>query len=89
MSAQLKVALCFERDHATTICDFNFHRSNLVLVQNTAIEKSLNRKMHPHYLGPLIVISCNRGGVYIICKLNSAMFDRAITAFRVIPYFAR
>ena len=89
MSAWLEAALHFEKDHAATIRDFDFQRGDLVLVQNTAIEKSLNRKMRPQYLGPLIVISHNRGGAYIICELNGSMFDRPIAAFHVIPYFAR
>ena len=53
------------------------------------IEKALNRKMRPWYLGPLIVLDRNKGGAYIIAELNGSVFDRPIAAFHVIPYFTQ
>lgn len=79
----------FEKDHIRTIKDYNFKRGNLVLVRNTAIEKSLNRKMRVRYLGPYVVVSRNFGGAYIICELDGAVFHRPVAAFRVIPYYAK
>jgi hypothetical protein len=58
------------------------------LVRNTAIEKALNRKMRARYLGPLVVVSHNKGGAYIIYELNGSVFNRPIAAFWVVPYFA-
>jgi Integrase zinc binding domain/RNase H-like domain found in reverse transcriptase len=89
LSVRLQAAVHFERDHMATIRDFDFKKGDLVLVRNTAIEKSLNRKMRSRYIGPLVIVSRNKGGAYIICELNGSVFDRPIATFRVIPYFAR
>ena len=82
----IKAAICFEQEHISTITNYNFKLRDLVLIQNTAIEKSLNRKMCTRYIGPLIVISHNRGGAYIISELNGSVFDHLIATFHIIPY---
>ena len=45
--------------------------------------------MKPRYLGPLIIVSWNKGGTYIICKLDSSVLHHPIAMFWVLPYFAQ
>lgn len=87
--ARNKAALNYERNHAATISTEVYDPGSLVLVRNTAIEKALNRKMRPRYLGPLIVVARNRGGAYVLAELDGTVLDRPVAAFRVLKYMAR
>jgi hypothetical protein len=58
-------------------------------MHNTQIEKSLNKKMHTRYIGPLIVVSHNYGGAYILSELDGTVLHCPIATFRLLPYFPR
>src|SRR5258708_5340719 len=80
-------AIRFEREHSATIADFDFGQGNLVLVRNTSIKKALNQKMHARYFRPMIIVSCNKGGAYILYDLDGTLAHTPVAAFRVVPYF--
>jgi len=82
-----KAAICFKREHLATIHDYDFKSGDLILVCNMAIEKALNRKMQPHYFGPMVVVSRNKGGAYIVCNLDGTLLHSLTAAFQVVPYF--
>jgi len=86
---KLVALLRYERVHADTIQDYKFEPGDLVIIRNTRIEKSLNKKAKLRYLGPLIVVRRTKGGSYLLCEMNGAMWPKRVAAFRVLPYMPR
>jgi hypothetical protein len=79
----------FMEKYEHTIRDYDFEVGTLVLVRNTAIEKSLNKKTKQRYLGPMVVVKKYPGGAYCLAELDGSVSIFRCAAFRVIPYHPR
>jgi hypothetical protein len=85
-TACLKATKRFKQIHQQTVKDYNFEQGDLVLMQNIQIEKALNLKMQAWYLGPLVVITQNFSGAYVLCKLDGSVLHHLIAAFQLLSY---
>ncbi|RDB30804.1 hypothetical protein Hypma_005803 [Hypsizygus marmoreus] len=77
------------RDHARSFRDFDFPRGALVLVRNSTIESSNDRKSKPRYFGPMIVIRRLPTGSYALAEIDGTLSKLRFAAFRVVPYHPR
>jgi transposase InsO family protein len=66
-----------------------YQPGDLVLLRNTAVEKELNRKTKPQYLGPYEVDRRTRGGSYVLKEMDGTILRQGVAAFRLYPYISR
>ena len=79
----------FEKIYARRMRREEYNPGDLVLVRNTQIEKELDRKSKPRYLGPFEVVRRTKGGSYVLQEMDGTVSRRGVAAFRLIPYFTR
>jgi hypothetical protein len=79
----------FEAKYAARMRRTDYNPGDLVLLRNSAILLSHNRKSKPRYFGPFEVVRKTRGGSYVLCEMNGAGHRRSVNATRLLPYYAR
>lgn len=79
----------FERRFRRRLFTDNHEEGALVLVRNTTVEKSMNRKSKPRYLGPFEVVRRTPGGSYVLKELDGSIWSQKVAAFRILPYILR
>jgi transposase InsO family protein len=87
--ARFKSKAQFEHKFRLRMHRTSFHKGDLVLVRNTRIEKELNRKTKPRYLGPFVIERQTKGGSYVLREMNGVLSKRGVAAFRLVPYISR
>ncbi|SJL15905.1 uncharacterized protein ARMOST_19413 [Armillaria ostoyae] len=86
---KLDTVLCYQHEHKATIVNYDFKPGRLVLMRNMRVEDSLDSKVEPRYLGPLVIIRRTKGGSYVLAELDGSIVGSTVAQFRVIPYQAR
>jgi hypothetical protein len=89
LKARFASAKDFEKKHGRTIKNFDFQQGDLVLVRNSRIEMSMDRKAKPRWFGPMVVVKRHSGGAYQLAELDGAVSTTRFAAFRVVPYYPR
>ena len=79
----------FEARFAHRLKQDSYKPGDLVLVRNTAIEKEMNRKSKPRYLGPFEIVRQTKYGSYVIKELNGDVSRESVAAFRLLRYHPR
>lgn len=86
---RFKIKEQFERHFCYRMQREHYSPGTLVLLRNTAVEKSMDRKSKPRYNGPYEVVRRTKGGSYVLAELNGNVHKQGYAAFRLLPYVSR
>ncbi|GJF00600.1 hypothetical protein PsYK624_168930 [Phanerochaete sordida] len=81
----------FKAKYRARLTRARYTPGTLVLVRNTAVEKSMDQKDKARYLGLYEVVRQTKKGSYVVKEigLNGVVAAHGVAAFRVLPYFPR
>lgn len=79
----------FELRYRRTLWTDDLEAGTLVIMRNSAKDKSLDKKYSPRYLGPYEVVRRTRGGSYVLKELDGAVMRQGVAAQRLLPYLSR
>jgi hypothetical protein len=88
-NSRLQNKAAFERRFQRRLRRDVYQPGDFVLIRNSRVEKELDRKTKPRYLGPFKVIRRTQGGSYILEEMDGTISRRGIAAFRLLPYHVR
>jgi len=86
--AQFESKAQFEKQFIKQLSQDEYKSGELVLVQNTGIELSHNRKHQPQYLGPYEVDQKASEKSYKLKDLDGSPFQQGVGTFRLLPYIS-
>ena len=86
---KIRRTLQLEGDLQHKIEKYDLGPGSLILVRNSAIEISANRKIKPRYLEPMIVVRKSQDSTYILAELDSSVWQNKVATFRVLLYLSR
>src|SRR6266700_6904454 len=79
----------FEQRFLRRLSHDEYQTGELVLVRNSGIELSHNRKHQPQYLGPYEVDQKASEKSYTLKDLDGTPFRHRVATFRLLPYISR
>jgi hypothetical protein len=79
----------FEQRFLRRLSRDEYQTGELVLVRNSGIELSHNRKHQPRYIGPYEVDQKASEKSYTLKDLDGSPFQHRIGTFRLLPYISR
>jgi len=79
----------FEQRFIKRLVRTQYNPKELVVVRNTAIEMSHDRKHKPRYLGPYEVAGRTPKGNYLLNELDGTRLQYKYAAYWILPYISR